>query len=84
MAMAMAHYKTLHNIDKSNMAKQAFTKSPSNILEQNITITTMGDPTKALILAPTTYYYYYTQIFRRTVCSCSANGSAGKCHTNTL
>ncbi len=36
------------------MAEQAFTKSPSNILERNITITTVGDPTKALILAPTT------------------------------
>ncbi len=33
----------------------------------------MGDPTKVLIQAPTTY----TQFFGRTVCSATANGLAG-------
>jgi hypothetical protein len=76
-------YKTLHNIDNSTfpnaskMARQAFTKTPTNILERANTIWKSksrnyhyGGSYKSP--DPTTYY---TQIFGRTVCT--ANGSAG-------
>ena len=76
-------YKILHNIDKSkfpnasNMARQAFTKTPSNILGQADSIWKKKQRN---------YHYggsykspdpstYYTQIFGRTICK--ANGSAG-------
>ena len=75
--------KTLHNIDSTkfphayNMAQQAFTRTPSNILERANSIWKSK---------PRNYHYggsykspdpstYYTQIFGRTICK--ANGSAG-------
>jgi len=76
-------YKTLHNIDKSkfphasNMAQQAFTRTPSNIFERADSIWKSkqcnhhyGGSYKSP--DPSTYY---TQIFGKTVCF--ANGSAG-------
>ena len=76
-------YKTLHNINKSkfphasNMAQQAFTRTPSNIFERADSIWKSkqcnhhyGGSYKSP--DPSTYY---TQIFGKTVCS--ANGSAG-------
>ena len=76
-------YKTLHNIDQSkfphasNMARQAFSKTPSNILERADSIWKskkhnyhFGGSYRSP--DPSTYY---TQVFGRTVCL--ANGSAG-------
>ena len=83
-------YKTLHNIDKSKfpnaskMAHQAFTRTPSNILDRADYIWKSKQRN---------YHYggsykspdpstYYTQIFGRTVCK--ANGSAGLAAIQTL
>ncbi len=76
-------YKTLHNIDKSkfpnasNMAQQAFNRTPANILARVDSIWKSkqrnyhyGESYKSP--DPSTYY---TLIFGKTVCS--VNGSAG-------